>query len=124
LFGISIAERRNGAVEKWILLVRSNCVSLVDGYEFTPDDKFNDWYDNVHVPDVLKTPGFISARRFVNPDISTVESGKYVAMYEIETEDIRKTLGALQNNLHDLRKRDRLSNLLQVVSATAYKRIS
>lgn len=40
---------------------------------------FNDWYDNVHLPDILACPGWLSARRF-----RCVEGGpRYVAMYEI-----------------------------------------
>jgi len=111
-------------MEKWVLVVRSNCVDWVEGYEFYPHEKFNDWYDNIHVPDVLKTPGFINARRFINPDISTKESGKYLAIYDIETEDIRKTMGALMDRLRELEKQGRLSKLLEVVSMSVYKQIS
>ena len=40
---------------------------------------FNDWYDNVHLPDILACPGWLSARR-----VRCVEGGpRYVAMYEI-----------------------------------------
>ncbi len=111
-------------MDRWIMIVRSNCAQLVEGYEFQPDKEFNDWYDNVHAPDALKTPGFISARRFVNPDISTMESGRYLAIYEIETEDIRKTMAALIQNLRGLEKQGRLSKLLDVVSLTVYKQIT
>ena len=40
---------------------------------------FNDWYENVHIPDILACPGWLSARRAV-----CLEGGpKYVAIYEI-----------------------------------------
>lgn len=59
------------------------------------EGEFNDWYDQQHMPDVLAIPGFISAERYVS-----VGEGrhKYMAIYEIETED----LGAL---LEDFGKR-------------------
>lgn len=40
---------------------------------------FNRWYDEVHVPDLLACPGWLSARRF-----TALDGGpKYVAVYEI-----------------------------------------
>ena len=54
------------------------------------DDEFNDWYTNVHLPDVLAIPGIISAERFRlapaqrNPD----QPYHYLAIYEIETDDL------------------------------------
>ena len=29
------------------------------------DDEYNDWYDRVHLADVLALPGFVAARRYV-----------------------------------------------------------
>jgi hypothetical protein len=43
------------------------------------EEAFNDWYDNVHIPDILACPGWLSARRAI-----CLEGGpKYVAVYEI-----------------------------------------
>ena len=40
---------------------------------------FNEWYDHVHLPDILACPGWLSARRY-----RCLEGGpRYVAMYEI-----------------------------------------
>jgi hypothetical protein len=112
-------------MEKWILQVKSNCRDMVPGYQFSDDDAYNDYYDNVHIPDVMKAlPEFKSARRFINPDISTLDSGKYLALYEIETDDIYKTMGKLLENNRVLEKQGRVSPLLQAVSMTVYKQIS
>jgi hypothetical protein len=56
------------------------------------EDEFNDWYDNVHVPEVLQMPGFLTGRRFrlVSPD--PADSPTYLAVYEIESDDIQATL--------------------------------
>jgi hypothetical protein len=46
------------------------------------DEDFNRWYDEVHVPEVLLVPGFVSARRFRSAD------GDYLAVYELEADDL------------------------------------
>ncbi|WP_246666188.1 DUF4286 family protein [Aquamicrobium sp. LC103] len=43
------------------------------------EDDFNAWYDEIHIPDILACPGWLSAKRH-----RCVEGGpKYVAVYEI-----------------------------------------
>ena len=59
------------------------------------EDAFNRWYDNVHIPDLLACPGWLSARRFMALD----GGPKYAAVYEIaglwvyDTEEFRKVSG-------------------------------
>ena len=50
--------------------------------------EYNTWYDEVHLPEVVAVDGFVSARRYapVNDD------GPYVAMYEIEGDDLQAIL--------------------------------
>jgi hypothetical protein len=48
---------------------------------------FNDWYDNVHIPDILACPGWLSARRAI-----CLEGGpKYVAVYEVSGPEAYET---------------------------------
>src|SRR6478735_7675305 len=62
------------------------------------DEEFNDWYTNVHLGDVLKLPGVVAAQRY---HLGAVQhrpgpfEWKYMAIYEIEIDDIKKTLSAL-----------------------------
>lgn len=42
------------------------------------EEAFNRWYDEVHLPDLLACPGWLSARRY-----TALEGPKYVAVYEI-----------------------------------------
>ena len=63
------------------------------------EDEFNDWYTNVHLADVLNLPGVVAAQRFrMSP--TQHRSGpfehQYMAVYEIEIDDIRKTLDTLK----------------------------
>ena len=45
--------------------------------------EWNDWYNAVHLPEILRVPGFISGRRY-----RAVEGGpKYMALYELEGVD-------------------------------------
>jgi hypothetical protein len=59
-------------------------------YRPSPRKPFNDWYDNVHLPDVLQTPGFVAVRRYVIREPRNGR-GKYLTICEIETDDIIKT---------------------------------
>ena len=59
------------------------------------DTEFNRWYNEQHIPDVLNVPGFVGAQRF---KLSETQAGKtelthkYLALYEIETDDLEGTL--------------------------------
>jgi hypothetical protein len=60
---------------------------------------FNHWQDNTHVPDGLTIPGFVSARRFRVADAQFMDDPqrtRYVTIYEIESDDIAKTVAATQ----------------------------
>lgn len=61
------------------------------------DDEYNQWYDDEHLPDVLKVPGFVAARRFVAiPGVHGELPGqRYLAIYEVETDDPAAALAAL-----------------------------
>lgn len=53
------------------------------------DDDYNEWYQSQHMPDVLAVPGFVAAER-----LQVLGDGpyKYLAIYEIETDDIGAVL--------------------------------
>jgi len=54
--------------------------------------EFNEWYDNVHMREVLALPGVISARRFklANAQVMPGDDAggrSYLALYEVEVAD-------------------------------------
>lgn len=51
------------------------------------EDEFNDWYNNQHLSDVLKVPGFVCAQRFKLAQEDSDLPGRYLAIYEIESAD-------------------------------------
>jgi hypothetical protein len=61
------------------------------------DDEFNDWYDNIHIPEVLEVPGIVAAERFVlhGSFIGDEPVNRYLAFYELETDDPDETLRVL-----------------------------
>ena len=63
------------------------------------DDEFNDWHTNVHLADVLKLPGVVAAQRYrmsgTQHRPGPFDYG-YMAVYEIEIDDIRTTLDELK----------------------------
>jgi hypothetical protein len=52
------------------------------------ETEFNNWYSNIHLPDMLEVPGMIKATRYVSADPKEGEHRKYLALYELETDDI------------------------------------
>jgi len=102
---------------KWLQVVGTNCADAAREAEF------NEWYDNTHLPDVLETPGFIRAIRYENTNPSEGQA-KFLAAYEIETDDIDGFLKANADNIARKRAEGRFSELLVVVSRGLYKQIS
>lgn len=63
---------------KFVYLVRSEFGSS------EREDEWNEWYDTVHVPDMLSVPGVERAERFAKPD----GSGAYVAIYDFASLEV------------------------------------
>ena len=57
------------------------------------DREYNQWYDEIHLKDVCAFPGFVGARRFrlVEGEAKT----RYLAIYELETDDPQRDIAAL-----------------------------
>jgi hypothetical protein len=51
------------------------------------EDEWNDWYNNVYVPNYMKVPGCIRGRRYR----AVVGEPKYLTLYEFENPDVSKT---------------------------------
>ena len=64
------------------------------------ESEYNDWYNRQHIPDVLNIPGFVSGQRFRLADSQMSRDGsrahRYLAVYEIETDDLAGTLKELR----------------------------
>lgn len=59
------------------------------------DAEFNEWYQGTHLPQVCALPGVIGAQRYKRAaPLQDPFDRQYLAIYDIETDDIRETLGA------------------------------
>ena len=58
--------------------------------------EYNRWYDEIHLGEVTSLPGFTGARRLRNlPQGDAAPKHKYMAIYEIESDDIAATMKGL-----------------------------
>lgn len=73
---------------KMVVLSRS-----VEGRE----DEFNAWYQHVHLGEMVTFSGFKSAQRFRRVhNLGARETDPYLAIYEIETDDIDAVMSELE----------------------------
>ena len=64
--------------------------------------EYNEWYNKIHIPDVLNVPGFVAAQRFKVADAQLADRApahRYLALYEIETDDPRRSLDDLKKRI-------------------------
>jgi hypothetical protein len=63
--------------------------------------EFNEWYDSQHLPDLLRVPGIVSAQRYRLAELREAQSSEYeyLAIYEIETDDLNKVPAAIAEAL-------------------------
>jgi hypothetical protein len=81
----------------------SRAVMVVFTHPASPDveDQYNDWYDNVHLKDLLAVPGVVGTTRYrlspTQPAVGTAgpSAAPYLAVYEIEADDPSVTLGEI-----------------------------
>ena len=64
------------------------------------DKEFNDWYQNTHLAQIVRIKSFVQAQRFrLHTSIvpGSPDSSRYMAIYDIETDDINAALGAMND---------------------------
>jgi hypothetical protein len=56
------------------------------------EDEFNDWYTNVHLPDIVEVPGFRWGRRYRLADSNVYKAPDdlqtYLAIYELDDVEV------------------------------------
>ena len=77
----------------WLMLVATK------NLDPAKEAAFNHWYDDIDIPDVLKVPGYRRARRGLRHTVAgfsstavETEDGRYVALYDIDTSNIDRTI--------------------------------
>jgi hypothetical protein len=75
------------------------------------EKEFNDWYSNMHVPDMLEVAGMIRATRWVSAESKEGQRRKYLALYELETDDLEKFGAGVRERGMRTMKEGRFSDL-------------
>ncbi|MBI4300590.1 MAG: hypothetical protein HY677_05590, partial [Chloroflexi bacterium] len=66
---------------KSVLIVYTNCSDP------TRDAEFNQWYNTIHIPDVLCVSGFTACTRYKLTEQPQDGEAAYLAIYEIDSDD-------------------------------------
>ncbi len=113
----SNAESHTNA--QWFYMVKSR------PSEPAREPEFNAWYEDIDIPDVLEVPGFMRARRAIARDSTELEptDPTYVALYDIDTKDIDKSIIDLYVAARKMGQLGRLTDVLKVVEANYYELI-
>ncbi len=92
------------------------------------EEEFNRWYDEVHLPDILSIPHVVAAQRFrLARDVSrsaspwAAEDGpRYLAIYELDTDDPDTILRAVGELLPRLVAAGRMIDVIEAPSSTFF----
>lgn len=61
------------------------------------EEAYNEWYDKVHLADVVAVPGIVAGRRYdLHPDTPDTPDGNHLAIYEIEADDPASVIAELR----------------------------
>ena len=81
---------------RWLNMVELNCADASKAKEFV------EWYENIHLADILETPGYLNGRLYEKKEYREGR-GQFLTLYEIETDDIDETIAFRREK----RKRER-----------------
>jgi hypothetical protein len=96
---------------KWLLVGETN------SNDPAREAEFREWYTQTHLPDVLAIPGFNTAALYENPEPAEGR-GKFIAIYEIEGDDIEEMKKSLAEAGAKMWAEGRISELLEVPAKT------
>jgi hypothetical protein len=88
---VAIKEGNDNIMGQWVNLVEMNC-------DPKREDEFLDWYLNRHLSELVKIPGILESRIYVQKEFRDGR-GKYLTIYEIVSDDINSTVD-LWEQLH------------------------
>lgn len=77
--------------------------SPVEGRE----NDYNEWYDNIHVGEVLQVEGFVGCQRLAANPASDAPA-KYLAIYEVDADDPVAAWDTLQKSIPNMNMTDAL----------------
>lgn len=108
---------------KWLFMAKSDCT------DSSRLKEFQDWYDTVHVPDMIRTLGIVRATRYELVSTSRFDNVKetvpsFMVLYEIASDNIQETIDSIKSNIQVAIKQDRITPLFKAGGARIYKQIT
>jgi hypothetical protein len=97
----------------YLLIVESNCSDP------KREKEFNDWYNNIHIPDVLESSGFKKATRYELKQ-PVDGKGKHLVLYEMESDNFDTDIALFEQSLNIKREQGRGSSLIKATSKAWY----
>jgi hypothetical protein len=125
-FGVAYGDSATleGASQHWLMLVGTRSTDAAR------DSDFNKWYNEIDIPDVLKVAGFRRARRgerisiaALPPQVPEGEIDQYVALYDIESPDIQRTMLDMLMASKKMEMTGRTTDLLKVVERVYFRQL-
>ncbi len=98
-----------------LFIIESNCTSS------EREREFNEWYDRIHIPDLLGTKLFHTAHRFRS--LAGQEGGTYLAIYETSGDALEAVEGFTRDHRPKLKAAGRLSDIIDITWRGIYNRI-
>ena len=99
-------------------MVLSNCADPAR------DQDFKEWYTDIHFPDVLETPGIVGARLFSLATPPNEGQSKYLAVYDLDTDDVETVQKSVTERMAKKREQGRSIDYIQVATSGYYRPIS
>jgi hypothetical protein len=98
-----------------LFIIESNCTSP------QWEREFNEWYDRIHIPDLLRTKLFHTAHRFRS--LAGQEGGTYLAIYETSGNPLETVEEFARDHRPKLKAAGRLSDIIDITWRGIYHRI-
>ena len=103
---------------KAVLVVTTNCSDPAR------EQEYQEWYLGTHLPDMLETYGVVSARLFNLASPPGDGQGKFLALYDLDTDDTESVHEAVRQMVTEKREQGRMNDCLSLVSLTYYTALS
>ena len=116
LGGTFTTDRTGRARTAGVFIIESSCSA--------PDRErdFNEWYERIHIPDLLGTGLFHTAHRF--QAMAGQSGGKYLAMYETDGDPLAAVNEFSRSHRPHLKAAGRLSEIIDITWRGIYRGLS
>ena len=107
-------ERTGRAKTAGLFIIESQCTPRERAREF------NEWYDRIHIPDLLATGLFHTAHRFQG--MAGQDGGTYLAIYETAGDPLDAVHEFVRSHRPKLQAAGRLSDIIEITWRGIYRR--